>query len=114
MTQVPESVGESGTNTTPDVDTLTPTGGSKDYLWIWHSGADGDSTYTDDEPTSFNAGRNVAAAGSSNVAIAYTERSFAAASLDPASVSIDISEQWNTILIAIHPASDNSLRRRRN
>ena len=53
-TQAPElSTGATGTSTTPDPDSLTPTGGSKEYLWLAGFGTRAATTHTA-IPTSYS------------------------------------------------------------
>lgn len=99
-----------GTSTTPDPTTCTPTGGAKDYLWIWAGGWEGEQTSPPaSNPTNYTdpqgADSGTAAATATNVRVATAERLLNAASEDPGSWTISASDDWTAWTIAIHPSS---------
>jgi hypothetical protein len=99
-----------GTSTTPDPGTVTPTGGSKKYVWIWAGGWEGEQTSPPAaEPTNYTSklGSNSGTAGAitTNVRVAVAFRWNEAASEDPGSWTISVSDDWTATAVAIHPAS---------
>ncbi len=108
-TQSPEaSTGASGDDRWPDPDSLTPTGGAKDYLWIAIEGHDRDrdvaiwpSGYALAQLKSVGGGANSAstAAGGRNRNIA---------SEDPGTFSIMNGDNWAAVTVAIHPVGGPS------
>lgn len=110
-TQAPQSsTVATGTSTTPNPTTVTPTGGSKDYLFIWAGGWEGEQTSPPaSNPTNYalnktgaNTGTGGAVATNSRVAIAA--RQLTAASDDPGSWTISVSDDWTAWALAVHPA----------
>jgi hypothetical protein len=103
-TQPPEAGLATGTSTTPDPPSLSPTGGAKDYLWIAAtagvSGQDvtaAPASYTDfQDSTTGIAGDDVTTASG--------ERSLNAASEDPGTFTAVDSERWVAATIAVHPS----------
>jgi hypothetical protein len=98
-----------GTGSTPDAGSLSPTGGSKDYLWITFAGIEGEPT----EPTVPSgysqlsilfATSGTAGGAASNCAIAAVARQLAAASHDSGAWTFGISDQWMAFTVAVHPA----------
>jgi len=115
-TQAPEisSVG-TGTSNAPNPNTVTPTGGAKDYLWITFF-ANGSTEEADDDTWLNNAATNysnplqvTSGTGGTNVGaiLGASQRTNNAASEDavwPAS-STDTSAAWRAFTIAVHPSS---------
>ncbi len=104
-TQAPEvSTGATGTDASPDPDSLTPTGGAKDYLWIALMGSDDASDDITAGPTSYTnllVGEN----GSSlAIHVASAERQLNASSEDPGTFTLENSEEWLAATYAVHPA----------
>lgn len=110
--QPPElSTVATGTSTTPDPTTCTPTGGAKDYLWIWLGGWQGEqnsppagqpTNYTN--PGNGGAESGIAGAVATNCRVAIAERNLNAASEDPGSWTISASDDWTAYCMAVHPA----------
>jgi hypothetical protein len=103
----------SGSSATPDPPTLTPTGGTRDYLWIAFYGAAGeeadDDTWSDTPPTGFTPSpprQKACGTAGTNLGgmIAAAERQLAASTLDPGTFAKDTSAAWRSQTIAIHPA----------
>jgi hypothetical protein len=115
-TQVPQisavSVGAASNN--PNPNTVTPTGGAKDYLWITFF-ANGGTEEADDNTWANNAATNygnllqsTSGTGGTNVGavLASSHRTNNAASEDavwPVG-STDISATWRAFTLAVHPA----------
>lgn len=100
-----------GTNTTPDPTTCTPTGGAKDYMWVWVGGWSGEQTSPPaSNPTNYptTAGADSGTAGTvdTNCRVAVAIRSnLNAASEDPGSWTISVAPTgWTAYCMAIHPA----------
>lgn len=109
-TQAPEvSTVAVGTGANADPTGVTPTGGSKDYLWIVFAGADGEGiTYT--APTNYgnteNTNSGVDGAASGNLCIGSASRQLAAASEDPGAFTNGApTTGWTAYTVAIHPGA---------
>ena len=98
-----------GTSATPDPGALSPTGGAKDYLWLWLGGWEGEQTsppagtptnYTD----ALGASSGVAGAITTNCRVASARRNLNAASEDPPFWSISVSDDWTATVVALHPS----------
>jgi hypothetical protein len=100
--QAPEaSAGATGNSTSPNPDSLAPTGGAKDYLWIAVEGNDqGDAASA--YPTNYTNGQtnNIGTNNGANVAVA--RRALNASSEDPGTFTIP-SEEWIACTVAVHP-----------
>jgi len=109
-TQPPElSTVAFGISTTPDPSSLTPTGGAKDYLWLWLGGWQGTQTSPPTgNPTNYNnpLGADTLAGSTimSNCRVAAARRELNAASEDPGSWTISVSDNWMVWVMAVHPA----------
>src|SRR3990172_4071193 len=97
-----------GSSTDPNPGSLSPTGGSKDYLWIWAGGWEGEQTSPPSgnptnyaNPTGADSGTNNPVA--TNTRVATAERSLTAASEDPGSWTISVSDDWTATVIVVHP-----------
>jgi hypothetical protein len=108
-TQAPEfSTGATGSNGPPDPDAVTPTGGSKDYLFIIAGSMGGEIALTaaDADYSNFteaDSGTGGAVTSNSRTAIA-TRQLTAAASDDPdAFTGGDSTGEWAAMTIAFHP-----------
>lgn len=107
--QAPElSTVATGAGTTPDPTIVTPTGGAKDYLFLWLGGWEGEQTSPPaSQPTSYTnpigASSGTAAGTSTNCRVASARRALNAASQDPGSWTISVSEDWTAWAMAIHP-----------
>lgn len=110
-TQAPQiSAVAIGTSTLPDPASLTPTGGAKDYLWIWLGGWEGEQTSPPaGAPTNYTApgGASTGTGGvvATNCRVASARRALNAASEDPPLWTISVSDDWAAWTMAVHPAS---------
>jgi len=103
-TQAPEvSTGASGDSAAADSDSITPTGGSKDYLMISVAVLNnGDATFTvyptncPDTQNTYNTG------GGNGIAAAFCSDGVTGASFDPDAYT-NSSNNWAALTIAIHP-----------
>jgi len=103
-TQAPEaSTGwNSESDANPDPDSLTPTGGAKDYLWFAISAADDGRNYTG-YPSSYANGEYVKSSGPGSCSIASARRNLNASSENPGVFTIEAADQVVAGTIAIHP-----------
>jgi len=99
-----------GTNTTPDPGTVTPTGGSKDYLFLWLGSWDGEQTTPPAAPlptnytSSVGASSGTAAATTTNCQCATASRQATASSENPGTWTISVAPTgWTATVVAIHP-----------
>lgn len=116
-TQAPEATTVDGSSATlnPDPPSITPTGGSKDYLFIACAHQNGeeidDDTWATASPTNYtpNPPRQKtsgdAGATSTNVSLATAERALTASSEDPGTFTFTQSLQWVGATVAVHPGS---------
>jgi hypothetical protein len=113
-TQAPQvGTTASGSSTTPDPPTTTPTGGAKDYLWIaclTRAGEEADDdTWATASPTNFTPNpplQKACGIAGSNLGGIVAAASFGsnAASMNPATFTI-ATGAWRAQTIAIHPSS---------
>ena len=100
-----------GTSTAPDPPSCTPTGGAKDYLWLWTGGWEGEQTSPPaSNPTNYTlnvigANSGTAGAVTTNCRVAGAGRQLNAASEDPGSWTISASDNWMAIAVVVHPAA---------
>jgi hypothetical protein len=97
-----------GSSTTPDPTACTPSGGSKPYLWLWAGGWEGEQTSPPSTPPSGYtavAGANSGTGGAvtTNTRTYVAKRQNEAASEDPGSVTISVSDDWTAWTLAISP-----------
>ncbi len=111
-TQAPEVTSVTlATATNPDPPAITPTGGSKDYLFIACLMQDGNPTPTGSPANYSNElATSIAFGAVSNRTI---ERELTASSEDPGNWTIAISNEWGTYTIAVHPSGAAPVVRRR-
>lgn len=108
-TQVPElSTIATATSTTPNPTTVTPTGGSKDYLFLWLGAWDQEPTNPPGTPPAnytnwVGASSGSASTLSTNNRLAGGSRQLTAASEDPGSVTTSSNVNWSAWCMAIHP-----------
>lgn len=103
--QAPQaSTGASGSSVSPDPDSLAPTGGAKDYMWIAVEGNDHNdqissypANYTDNQ-TNIKSGD-----ASSAASLGLATRELNAVSEDPDAFTLGGTEQWIAVTVAIHP-----------
>jgi len=89
-------------STTPDPDSLTPSGGAKDYLWIAHAGAPGAVTFSA-YPTNYGSNQLTIRSNSSGSAatVAVATRNLNASSEDPGTFTISGSVRWVALTVAV-------------
>lgn len=108
--QAPElSTVATGTSTSPNPTTVTPTGGTKDYLFLWLGGWEGEQTSPPaSQPANYSGpiGANSGVAGvvATNCRVASAWRANQASSEDPGAWTISVSDDWTAYAMAIHPA----------
>lgn len=98
-----------GTTDTPDPGNLSPTGGAKDYLWLWMGGWEGEQTSPPaGNPTNYStpigADSDIAGAVTTNCRVATAERQLNAASEDPGSWTLSAANDWTAWVVALHPS----------
>jgi len=108
-TQAPEaSTGAEGTSTAPNPDSISPTGGSKDYLFLAIHEADQDTdprTNTTASPSGYGNLIEIDMESTQGVIIAGGDKAATAASEDPGTFTISNSAAWVAATVAIHPAA---------
>jgi hypothetical protein len=116
-TQLPQlSAVAAASSNAPNPNTVTPTGGAKDYLFItfFVLGAAGeeadDDTWVNNAATNYsNLVQKTSGTGGTNVgaAVAASDRTNNAASEDAAwpAASTDVTTTWRSFTIAVHPAT---------
>lgn len=111
-TQAPEATFFTGTaSLNPDPPSITPTGGTKDYLFITGFRQDGeeidDDTWCNSAPTNYGTllqkTCGTAGAASSNVSIATAHRAATVSSEDPGTFNVDQSLAYRAFTLAVHP-----------
>lgn len=109
-TQQPEEFEATGTGANPDPPNATPTGGSKDYLWIAFCGADGEMADAT-APTNYNnsfvaANSGTGGAVATNCRVGAGTRTLTASSENPGAFTLGAaSNGWTAWTIAVHPPS---------
>jgi hypothetical protein len=105
-TQAPQaSTGVENGSLAADPDTVTPTGGAKDYLFIAMGSQDGNSLATV-APTDFTGLIAVSSATPDNAtdgAVFAASRQVNAASSDPGIFTMNRQDAWTAFTIAVHP-----------
>lgn len=111
-TQAPEvSTGATGSSSTPNTDTVTPTGGSKDYLFIAAFGQDGALTPPTVNPPStpgtYTLVEGADSAGGPNNGVngSTAWKQATAASDNPSFFSFARVDDWAAVTAAVHPES---------
>jgi hypothetical protein len=94
----------------PNPTTCTPTGGAKDYLWLWLGGWGGEQTSPPaSTPTNYTnalgADSGVASTPATNVRVASARRELNAASEDPPLWTISVIDSWIAWTMAVHPVA---------
>lgn len=101
-----------GTSTTPDPGTVTPTGGAKDYLFLWLGGWENEQTSPPAAPlptnytNSIGADSGTAGVVTTNCRVATVSRTANASSENPGTWTISVSDDWTATVLAIHPLPD--------
>ncbi len=118
-TQAPEfATLVTGASATPNPGSLSPSWGAEDTLWIWAGGWEGEQTSPPaSNPTNYasniaGADSGVAGAVATNCRVATASRELNAASEDPGSWTISVSDDWTATVLAIRPAPDTHAGRR--
>ena len=99
-----------GTSTTPDPPSITPSGGAKDYLFMWIGCWEGEQTSPPaSNPTNYAGNKIGCDSGTggtvdTNVRCASATRNLNTASAEDAgSWTISVSDDWSAITVIIHP-----------
>jgi hypothetical protein len=98
-----------GSSTTPDASSYTPTGGAKDYLWMWFcSGASGRICTA--APANYgNLGTSDSGSTAAvSIAMSTARRELNAASEDPGTATLESSGPWVAMVIAVHPGTEGN------
>ena len=107
-TQAPEvsASPNTGTSTAPNPSSVTPTGGSKDYLFIATAGHDDARSTFSAAPTNYsNLNAFSGGGGASGCTGATAERQLTASSDDPGAFTTGRSEPWAARTVVIHPVA---------
>ena len=105
-TQAPQATENTGADNSPDPPSISPTGGSKDYLFLAIAGIDTTSTNSISAyPSSYINTGNASSGGGTGVRIGFCTRALTASSEDPGVFTKSSTESWSTQTIAVHPAS---------
>lgn len=107
-TQAPEvstGAADAGADTAPDPDAVTPTGGSKAYLFVAAAGLDGISALITGDPTNYLNGQNHVGTSGGGTSIMTAERLLTAASDDPSAFTLDSAARWAAMTVVVHPAA---------
>ena len=100
-----------GTSASPDPPSLSPTGGAKDYLWLWVGGWEGEQTSPPaSNPANYTlnvVGADSGAGGAvaTNCRVAGAARQLNAATEDPGVWTISVSDDWTATVVAIPPTA---------
>lgn len=107
-----EVASTNGDATNANPPSLTPSGGSNDYLWIAvaSNGATGDTTGFTAAPTNYSGLQsNGGSSGGATVNIATATRQLTASSEDPGAFTPSSNRFWAAATIAIYPASGGAV-----
>ena len=97
------STGADGLNANPDPDSLTASGGSKEYLWIVVEGNDRFQTVSA-YPTNYDSNQlNSVSAGIGGVSVGVASDEVETDTQDPGTFTISGSEQWIACTVAVYP-----------
>jgi len=99
------SGGVTGSSTNPDPPSVTPAGGSKDYLFIAIAGNDGNVAITAG-PGSYTDFRNDRWANANGTGVAAAERQLTTGSAENPGVFTMATEQWCTDTLIIYPGTE--------
>lgn len=100
-----------GTDTAPDSASLTPSGGSNDYLYMSVGGWEGEQTSPPTYPTNYTHGQGAADSGTAgaittNCRVAGAGRQLTAStSENPGAYTISASDNWMIFTLAFYPVS---------
>jgi len=109
LTGTPEFAVSGGTGTSHDPSSVTPAGGSDDYLSLACAETDKDRTYSA-FPSSYSAtGQQQSGAGfGTSTTLAWATRQWTGTSEDPGAFTSNTSDDWRTAHIVISPTSSSS------
>lgn len=93
-----------GSSTTPDPPTLTPSWGAADTLWLAVAGSAGAVTVTT-YPTSYTDGFDDNTTGANSVMVGSARRQLNATSDDPGTYTVSVTGAWVAQTVAIRPAA---------
>lgn len=100
-----------GTSTSPDPGTLTPSGGSKDYLWFSFVGLGGEDVAApiSSAPTNFTnlTTRSTGTGGSiaTNSSLGTAEYASTASSMNPGTFSLSTTRDWRAYTVCVFPTA---------
>ena len=93
------STSVTGASSAPNPPSLTPTGGSKDYLWLAVEGNDSSKSVSS-YPTNYTNGLN---RGNFSVYIGSAQRALTASSENPGNFTLSGTDGWVACTVGIHP-----------
>lgn len=108
-TQAPEAAVAVGTNATPDAPSISPTGGSKDYLFLAAMGWDGESFVVNADPSGYGnivvADSGTGGAVATNGGARGLSRQATTASENPSAWTLNATPNagWTAVVVAVHP-----------
>lgn len=104
------STAATGTSTSPNPGSLTPSGGAKNYLWYEAFGADDDSQATPFGSTNYTASQvtQIVSAGSAGdrCHTGVAKRDLNAATEDPGVMVLSASQPWVAWTVAVYPGTE--------
>lgn len=105
VTQAPEvSTGATGSNAVPDPDSLTPTGGPKDFLWIACMAHDTTAASVNGFPSGYFDNISIESSAGVGRAEAASAHLFTTASSEnPGAFGLDATASWSAATIGVHP-----------
>lgn len=99
------STAATGNSTAPNPTTVTPAGGSKDYLWLacaaWDNGAANCTAF----PAGYGNTQSFNNGSTTGCGVGVGVRTNTAASEDPGAFTLDVAEQWSAFAISVAPAA---------
>lgn len=113
-TQAPEFSAVAANNSTqPNPSNVTPTGGAKDYLFIWIAAYEGEQGTPGSPPTNYSgvltANSGTGGSVTTNCRVTTAWRQLNAASEDPTFITLSAADDWTAWVVAIHPAGSGAL-----
>jgi hypothetical protein len=100
------STAATGTDDTPDPNSLTPSGGSKDYLWIAVAGNDDGTSIADAYPSGYTTGETNSDNHSQGANVAVASKASNASSENPGTFTIGNTEAWVACTVAVSPSTE--------
>lgn len=100
------SAGATGSSVSPNPDSLTPTGGAKDYLWIAAHGHDGNLRTTTGIGANYSSKVSTEVGTLGGCGVGCAQRDLNAASEDPGVFTISVSDGWVAATVVVHPKAD--------